>query len=154
MVGVGVQIYLAPGHAWALWTSKYGAAQNGLIYAGTQFPDSIYSSRNGCYRAAGKRAGPTGPSVLHLEGQNTWIVLHTDGPDAGKGDLIPPPPDEPAVPASCAESERTFARLTRYAYEVIIGVGIALLLAAVLWTAFFVLRWVARGFKSEGTTRH
>jgi len=65
-----------------------------------------------------------------------------------KKDLVPPAPDEPAVAVSCAESEGTFARLRRYAYEVAVGVGIALPLAAVLWTGFFVLRWVARGFKS------
>jgi hypothetical protein len=65
-----------------------------------------------------------------------------------KKDLIPPAPDEPAVATSCAESEGTFARLRRYAYEVAVGAGIALPLAAVMWTGFFVLRWVARGFKS------
>lgn len=92
--------------------------------------------------------GATGEQVqaearrLHPETKTPVVVTPRTG-DL-KRDLIPPAPDEPAVAASCADSERTFARLTRYAYEVIIGVGIALLLAAVMWTSFFVLRWVAR----------
>jgi hypothetical protein len=38
--------------AWVLWTSASGTAPNGVSYAGTQFPDSIYESRDGCYRVA------------------------------------------------------------------------------------------------------
>ena len=68
--------------AWVLWKSTYGAAANGVSYAGTRFPNSIYESRDGCYRAASDVVGPTGPSVLHREGQNVWIVLHS-GSEAG-----------------------------------------------------------------------
>ena len=68
---------------WVLWTSASGAAPNGVSYAGTQFPNSIYESRDGCYRAARNIAGPTGPTVLHREDQNVWIVVHPSGPDAG-----------------------------------------------------------------------
>jgi hypothetical protein len=79
--------------AWVLWTSHYGAAPNGVSYAGTRFPDSIYQSQDGCYREAASRTGPTGPTVLHRKGQNTWIVLHTSGPDAGVRDTYECWPD-------------------------------------------------------------
>jgi hypothetical protein len=45
-------------------------------------------------------------------------------------------------------NEGTFTRLTRYANDVGVGVMLAVVLSAVLWTIFFTLRWVARGFKS------
>ena len=69
--------------AWVLWTSATGTAPNGVSYAGTRFPDSIYASRDGCYRVASNLAGPTGPTVLHREDQNVWIVVHPSGPEAG-----------------------------------------------------------------------
>jgi len=47
--------------------------------------------------------------------------------------------------------EGAFARLVRYTREAAVGIAVALVIAAVLWAAFFALRWVARGFKSEGT---
>jgi len=59
-----------------------------------------------------------------------------------------PSPYAPAVPGSCGVNEGTLARLTRYARDVGVGVMLALALSAVLWTIFFALRWVARGFKS------
>jgi len=73
----------APATAWVLWMSASGTAPNGASYAGTQFPDSVYESRDGCYRAAKNLAGPTGPTLLRREDQNVWIVLHPSGPDAG-----------------------------------------------------------------------
>ena len=68
--------------AWVLWTSASGTAPK-VSYAGTQFADSIYESRDSCYRAARNLAGPTGPTVLHREDQNVWVVVHPSGPDAG-----------------------------------------------------------------------
>lgn len=82
-------------------------------------------------------------------GTKNPVVLAPLTGDLNK-DTIPPPPDAIAVPVqgSCAENERVSARLARYAYEVAVGVAIALVVVAVLWIAFFALRWVARGFKS------
>jgi len=108
--------------------------------------------------ADGTRAGISAPpgatgeqvqaEARRLHPETKTPVVATPRTGDLKKDLIPPAPDEPAVAVSCAESEGTFARLRRYAYEVAVGVGIALPMAAVLWTGFFVLRWVARGFKS------
>jgi len=83
---------------------------------------------------------------LHPDLKNPVVLAPLRG-DVKK-DVLPPAPDEPVIPESCAEHERPFARLARYAYEVAAGTAIALLIAAVLWVAFFALRWVARGFKS------
>jgi hypothetical protein len=85
---------------------------------------------------------------LHPETKNPVVLTPLD---PKKGEQIPPPPDEPAIPESCAASEGAFARLVRYTREAAVGIAVALVIAAVLWAAFFALRWVARGFKSEGT---
>jgi hypothetical protein len=49
---------------------------------------------------------------------------------------------------SAERAEATFTRLIRYAGDGAVGVALALVLSAALWAAFFLLRWVARGFKS------
>jgi hypothetical protein len=83
---------------------------------------------------------------LHPETKNPVVLEPLTG-DLKK-DTAPRSPDAPAVPESCAEREQAFSRLARYAYAVVAGTTIALPIAAVLWVAFFALRWVARGFKS------
>jgi len=57
--------------------------------------------------------------------------------------------DLEVAPGNVGQVRECAARLMRYAYEGMVGSGIALVLATILWTAFFVLRWVARGFASE-----
>jgi hypothetical protein len=84
---------------------------------------------------------------LHPETKNPVVLAPLP---EGVTAVLPPAPDEPAVPVpwSCVENERAFARLARYAYEVAAGTAIALLIAVVPWIAFFAFRWVAMGFKS------
>jgi hypothetical protein len=66
----------------------------------------------------------------------------------GPGELTLFEPQEPVTPESCS-TERVSARVVRYVGDVTTGAAVALMIAAVLWIAFFALRWVARGFKSE-----
>jgi hypothetical protein len=95
--------------------------------------------------------GTTGEQIavkarrLHPETKNPVVLAPLTGDP--KKDLLPRPPDEPAVPESCEATERAFARVVRYTWDVVAG-AVALPIAAVLWIAFFALRWVARGFKS------
>jgi hypothetical protein len=94
--------------------------------------------------------GTTGEQVqiearrLHPETKDPVVLTPLTKPNE-----IPPPPDGPAVPESCAENEGAFARLARYVYDGGVGAALALMLSAALWAIFFALRWVARGFKSE-----
>jgi hypothetical protein len=79
---------------------------------------------------------------LHPETKNV-VIFDPPGVEPRPGS-----PYAPAVPGSCGVNEGTFTRLSRYANDVGVGVMLAVVLSAVLWTIFFTLRWVARGFKS------
>jgi hypothetical protein len=80
--------------------------------------------------------------------KNPLVLPHLTGDLKKDLMLVPSPPDAPADPIaeSCAANERAIGRLARYAWDVTTGVAVALPIVAVLWVAFFALRWVALGF--------
>jgi hypothetical protein len=59
-------------------------------------------------------------------------VLDTGSSPANAASVLKYPPDGPAVPDSCAESERVFTRLARYARGGAVGAALARVLSAVL----------------------
>jgi hypothetical protein len=96
-------------------------------------------------------SAPRGATMGQVRIEGRRLHPETKNPVLTSKDGMTPPPgyNGPAVPESCAErGEATFARLIRYAREGAIGAALTLVLSAALWAVFFLLRWVARGFKS------
>jgi hypothetical protein len=85
-------------------------------------------------QAEGRRLYPTDKKPL--------LVV---APATGTLSPIPPPPDVAAIPETC-DPESIPSRLARHSAEIGRGLPVVAALLAVLWGAFFALRWVVRGF--------